>query len=705
MVLRLREAFDKYKGTGRPGFVAFVTAGYPSMEATVPLLLGLQDGGADVIELGVPFTDPMADGATIQRTNEVALGHAPPVSLLDCIQFVKDARAAGLTVPVVLMGYYNPLLAYGVDKLMADCSAAGVDGFIVVDLPPEEGAKFVSSCRKHKLCFVPLVTPASTDERIAQLATVADGFLYCVSLTGVTGARNELPAELPQFIKRVRANSDVPLAVGFGVSTRAHVAEIATFADGVVVGSAVCKAVEDVKDPADIRATLAAFVKSLLPDAAQTAAAQKAHLTDDSTLGAAAQKKARIDESVNLSAHFGEFGGRCAQSTPAARGPAGKRAPGAHARSSSAPPAPSPVGCRYIPETLVEAHRELEAAYAKAKDDPTFQAEVAEMRARYVGGPTPMYHAKRLSAESGGAQIWLKREELAHTGAHKINNAIGQALLAKRLGKKRIIAETGAGQHGVATATVCALLGIECVVYMVRARAQSAAPPSSPGAPGPRLSARAAPLSPAAPASQGAEDVRRQSLNVFRMKVLGATVHAVDSGSKTLKDAINEAMRDWVTNVATTHYLIGSAIGPHPFPTIVRDFQSIIGIEARSQILADIGRLPEVVMACVGGGSNAIGMFTPFVPDKAVKLIGVEAGGDGVGTQRHSATLALGTPGVLHGTRTYLLQNKVGQITETHSISAGLDYPGVGPEHAFLKVRGRPGAQPRRLACARAAQR
>lgn len=705
MVLRLREAFDKYKGTGRPSFVAFVTAGYPSMEATVPLLLGLQDGGADVIELGVPFTDPMADGATIQRTNEVALRHAPPVSLLDCIQFVKDARAAGLTVPVVLMGYYNPLLAYGADKLMADCSAAGVDGFIVVDLPPEEGAKFVSSCRKHKLCFVPLVTPASTDERIAQLATVADGFLYCVSLTGVTGARNELPAELPQFIKRVRANSDVPLAVGFGVSTRAHVAEIATFADGVVVGSAVCKAVEDVKDPADIRATLAAFVKSLLPDAAQTAAAQKAHLTDDSTLGAAAQKKARIDESVNLSAHFGEFGGRCAQSTPAARGPAGMRAPGAHARCPSAPPAPSPVGCRYIPETLVEAHRELEAAYAKAKADPTFQAEVAEMRARYVGGPTPMYHAKRLSAESGGAQIWLKREELAHTGAHKINNAIGQALLAKRLGKKRIIAETGAGQHGVATATVCALLGIECVVYMVRARARSAAPPSSPCAPGPRLSARAAPLSPAAPASQGAEDVRRQSLNVFRMKVLGATVHAVDSGSKTLKDAINEAMRDWVTNVATTHYLIGSAIGPHPFPTIVRDFQSIIGIEARSQILADIGRLPEVVMACVGGGSNAIGMFTPFVPDKAVKLIGVEAGGDGVDTQRHSATLALGTPGVLHGTRTYLLQNKVGQITETHSISAGLDYPGVGPEHAFLKVRtqrARATVSPRRVA-ARAA--
>mmetsp|Transcript_4399 Transcript_4399/g.12780 ORF Transcript_4399/g.12780 Transcript_4399/m.12780 type:complete len:363 (+) Transcript_4399:1-1089(+) len=271
------------------------------------------------------------------------------------------------------------------------------------------------------------------------------------------------------------------------------------------------------------------------------------------------------------------------------------------------------------------------------------------MRSRYIGGPTPMYFAKRLTAEMGGAQIWMKREELAHTGAHKINNAIGQALLAKRLGKKRIIAETGAGQHGVATATVCALMGLECVVYM------------------------------------GAEDVRRQSLNVFRMKVLGAKVHPVDSGAKTLKDAINEAMRDWVTNVGTTHYLIGSAIGPHPFPTIVRDFQAVIGKEARAQILADTGRLPDYVVACVGGGSNAIGMFHPFVGDKSVKLVGVEAGGDGVDTDRHSATLAAGTPGVLHGTRTYLLQNKMGQITETHSISAGLDYPGVGPEHAWLK--------------------
>lgn len=340
MVLRLREAFDKHKGTGRPGFVAFVTAGYPSMEATVPLLLGLQDGGADVIELGVPFTDPMADGATIQRANEVALSHAPPVSLADCINFVKEARAAGLTVPVVLMGYYNPLLAYGSQALMTDCSAAGVDGFIVVDLPPEEGAAFVEDCRKHKLCFVPLVTPASTDDRIAQLATVADGFLYCVSLTGVTGARDELPTELPQFIKRVRANSDVPLAVGFGISTRAHVAQIATFADGVVVGSAICKAVESVTEISKIRPTLESFVKSLLPDSKQTAAAKKAHLSDDAVSGAAAQKRARIDVAVNESAHFGEFGGRSGLPPPFPSPPraAVPRAFCCHAPRGSSPP-------------------------------------------------------------------------------------------------------------------------------------------------------------------------------------------------------------------------------------------------------------------------------------------------------------------------------------------------------------------------------
>jgi len=306
-------------------------------------------------------------------------------------------------------------------------------------------------------------------------------------------------------------------------------------------------------------------------------------------------------------------------------------------------------GGRYIPETLVGAHEELEAAYMVARDDPEFRAELADLNKHYVGRPTPLYFAERLTRECGGARIWLKREDLAHTGAHKINNALGQALLAKRLGKPRIIAETGAGQHGVATATVCAMMNLECAIYM------------------------------------GSEDIKRQSLNAFRMKILGAELISVETGSKTLKDAINEAMRDWVTNVRTTHYIIGSAIGPHPFPTIVRDFQSVIGKEARAQMLEQAGKLPDVAMACVGGGSNAIGLFHPFIDDP-VRLVGVEAAGEGVGTGRHSATLVAGRPGVLHGTRTYLLQDKDGQILETHSISAGLDYPGVGLEYAWLKT-------------------
>lgn len=310
-------------------------------------------------------------------------------------------------------------------------------------------------------------------------------------------------------------------------------------------------------------------------------------------------------------------------------------------------------GGKYAPETLMPALQELEEAYTKAKADPEFRTELEDLFNNYIGRPTPLYYARSLSKELGGAQVYLKREDLAHTGAHKINNALGQGLLVKRMGKKRIIAETGAGQHGVATATVCAMLGLECVVYM------------------------------------GEVDIQRQALNVFRMKLLGAEVRPVSSGSKTLKDAINEAIRDWVTNVGTTHYLIGSAVGMHPFPQIVRDFQSVIGTETRAQVLAQLGRLPDYVLACVGGGSNAIGMFYPFVDDETVELIGVEAGGSGVESGKHSATLVAGRVGVLHGSKTYLLQDEDGQVIETHSISAGLDYPGVGPEHSYLKEIGR----------------
>jgi tryptophan synthase beta chain len=309
-------------------------------------------------------------------------------------------------------------------------------------------------------------------------------------------------------------------------------------------------------------------------------------------------------------------------------------------------------GGRFAPESLMAALDELEAEYERARHDDAFLAELREQERTYTGRPTPLYFAKRLSTRVG-ARVYLKREDLAHTGAHKINNALGQGLLAERMSKRRIIAETGAGQHGVATATVCAKLGLECVVYM------------------------------------GEEDIRRQSLNVFRMKLLGAEVRPVASGSRTLKDAINEAMRDWVTNVANTFYIIGSAVGPHPYPRIVRDFQSVIGNETRAQIQAAEGRLPDLVIACVGGGSNAIGMFHPFAGDASVRLAGVEAGGSGVASGKHAATLVAGRPGVLHGALSYLLQDEDGQVIETHSISAGLDYPGVGPEHAYLKASGR----------------
>jgi tryptophan synthase beta chain len=312
-----------------------------------------------------------------------------------------------------------------------------------------------------------------------------------------------------------------------------------------------------------------------------------------------------------------------------------------------------PYGGQYVPETIMPALEELEAGFREALADAAFQNELARLLRTYVGRPTPLYEASRFAARIGSGPVWLKREDLAHTGAHKINNAIGQGLLAQRMGKRRIIAETGAGQHGVASATVCAMLGLECVVYM------------------------------------GEEDMQRQAINVYRMRLLGAEVKRVTAGTRTLKDAISEAFRDWVTTIESSYYLIGSVVGPHPYPEVVRTFQAVISQEARAQSLAEIGRLPDRVVACVGGGSNAIGSFAAFVDDESVELIGVEAGGRGPGLGDNAATLETGRPGILHGAHSYVLQDDDGQISNTHSVSAGLDYPGVGPEHAFLKDRGR----------------
>ena len=574
--------------------------------------MAMQEGGASIIELGIPYTDPQADGATIQLTNQVAIkGGTSKIN--QCLDMVRDARSMGLTVPVVLMGYYNPFLQYGLEKLCAETKEAGGDGFIVVDLPPEMGVALNKSCVENGLSNIPLVAPTSSDKRIEALANMASTFLYCVSVTGVTGARDTLPEDLAEFIQRVRSKTELPLAVGFGISNANMVNGVANIADGVVVGSAIMKAMD-----------------KLGPDATTE---QRADAIRDIVTELKVGTK-QADNAANQASKLGQV-------------PSAWHDNGANTRFGK-------FGGQYIPETLSVAFEELEKCYLEIKDDPAFIAELDEYRRDFVGGPTPLHKADRLTALAGGATIWLKREDLAHTGAHKINNAIGQALLAKRIGKPRIIAETGAGQHGVATATICAKLGLDCTVYM------------------------------------GAVDCERQKLNVFRMNTLGAKVVPVQDGQRTLKDAINEANRDWVTNVRNTHYLIGSAVGPHPFPTIVRDFQSVMGREIRAQMLEKAGKLPDAVVACVGGGSNAIGAFHPFINDKEVELHGVEAAGFGMEfDEQHCATLSKGTPGVLQGAYTYVIQQPSGQTLNTHSISAGLDYPGVGPEHAFLKDSGR----------------
>ena len=460
---------------------------------------------------------------------------------------------------------------------------------------------------------------------------------------GVTGATGTLNAALPELLERVHTYSNnVPAAVGFGVSTREHFLSVANIAEGVVIGSQIvttlanapsgqgAKQVEEYCSKITGRkrgahngmngVTGEVGVVEIMAEAKEPNGAHPDEVITDGQNGTGPGLADQL-EALNVNgdadpaavpARFGEFGGQ------------------------------------YVPESLMDCLAELEEGFNKAVADPSFWEEYRSYYP-YMGRPGQLHLADRLTEHAGGANIWLKREDLNHTGSHKINNAIGQILIARRLGKTQIIAETGAGQHGVATATVCAKFGMKCTIYM------------------------------------GAEDVRRQALNVFRIKLLGAKVVAVEAGSRTLRDAVNEAMRAWVVDLSTTHYIIGSAIGPHPFPTIVRTFQSVIGNETKEQMQRLRGKLPDAVVACVGGGSNAVGMFYPFAKDSSVKMLGVEAGGDGLDTERHSATLTGGSKGVLHGVRTYVLQNKHGQISDTHSVSAGLDYPGVGPELSSWK--------------------
>ncbi|CCK69407.1 tryptophan synthase TRP5 KNAG_0C02960 [Huiozyma naganishii CBS 8797] len=620
MAEQLRDTFLNAEKENRRALVTFMTAGYPTVEDTIPILKGFQDGGVDVIELGMPFSDPIADGPTIQVSNTVALKNG--VTLDKTLQLLKQARDEGVTVPIILMGYYNPILNYGEQKFIKDAAAAGANGFIIVDLPPEEAIKIRNYVQENGLSLIPLVAPSTTDSRLELLAHLANSFVYVVSRMGTTGAQTSVAQNLDVLVARVRKyTGDIPIAVGFGVATREHFEAVGKLADGVVIGSKIINLVKDAPQESRYK-VVKDYVEGILNG-------KKHHVlnkTEFDTFRSNAVANVNKGEKSNMNefneAHkhsdrFGDFGGQ------------------------------------YVPEALHACLRELEEGFDNAVADPQFWEDFRSLYS-YIGRPSSLHRAERLSEYCGGAQIWLKREDLNHTGSHKINNALAQVLLAKRLGKANVIAETGAGQHGVATATACAKFGLPCTVFM------------------------------------GAEDVRRQALNVFRMRILGAKVVAVTNGTKTLRDATSEAFRFWVTNLENTYYVVGSAIGPHPYPTLVRTFQSVIGQETKQQFAElNDGKLPDAVIACVGGGSNSTGMFSPFEKDTSVMLLGVEAGGDGVDTAFHSATLTAGRPGVFHGVKTYVLQDTDGQIHDTHSVSAGLDYPGVGPELAFWKSTGR----------------
>ncbi|KAF7628792.1 hypothetical protein AFLA_004138 [Aspergillus flavus NRRL3357] len=552
----LKQTFAQCQQEGRPALVTYVTAGFPTAEETPDIMLGMQAGGADIIELGLPFTDPIADGPTIQKSNLKALKNG--VTITSMLEMVREARRKGLKTPVLFMGYYNPLLRYGESQILADCKDAGVNGFIIVDLPPEDAIRFRNGCTKMGLSYVPLIAPSTTEERMKALCSMADSFIYLVSRMGVTGATGTLNTELPALIQRVKSLSgNVPVAVGFGISTREHFLSVTSIADGAVIGSQVI---------------------NILADAP---AGQAAQAVED-YCSKITQRKVSADASTTIS---GTTEAKAVALTD-----------DAEAAVADGPGRFGIFGGQYAPEALTTCLAELEAGFQAALDDPTFWEEYRSYYP-YMGRPSSLHQATRLTEHVGGANIWLKREDLNHTGSHKINNALGQILIARRL---------------------------------------------------------------------------------------GATVIPVESGSRTLRDAVNEAFRAWIVRLDTTHYIIGSAIGPHPFPTMVRTFQSVIGNETKAQ-MQELGKSPDAVVACVGGGSNSVGMFYPFSKDLSVQLVGVEAAGDGLDTDRHSATLTGGSVGVLHGVRTYILQDEHGQISDTHSISAGLDYPGVGPELAHWK--------------------
>ncbi|KAG0637469.1 tryptophan synthase beta subunit-like PLP-dependent enzyme [Tuber brumale] len=581
----------------------------------------MEAGGSDMIEIGLPFTDPIADGSTIQRPNTVTLENE--ISVTAALDAVLDTRGKGLKVPALFMGYYNPVLSYGEQNFLKDSREAGVNGFIICDLLPAEAVKFRGFCNNEGLSYVLLIVPSTKTSRLKFLCSIADSFIYVVSRMGTTATSGTLKVCLVDDLGRhVReASSNISIAVGFGISTRDHFVSIGQVSEGIVLGSQVINVISSSK-PEEINEKVKDYCQMMIGRDGEDSTAHKIGIVQavedpkepvnvhpasviagndvDLGLGLMDPVNALNADGESIPSRFGEFGGQ------------------------------------YVPESLMDFLAELEHSFVEPNNDPTFWEEF-QSHYPYMGRPGQLHLAENLTKKCGGANIWLNREDLNHTGSHKIHNALGQILIAKRLGKTEIISETGAGQHGVATATVCDKYEVHEPAYVLM------------------------------------EDVRRQALNVFRMKLLGAQVISVQAGmkclpplSRTLRDAVNEAL----------------PIGPHPFPTIVRTFQRVIENGIKQQLMEEWGKLPGAVVACVGDGSNSAGMFYPFAKDLAVKMLGVEAGGDSLNTTRHSATLAGGTGGVLHGVRTYILQNSEGQISDTHSVFAGLYYP--GPCRVFL---------------------
>ncbi|KAH9443969.1 hypothetical protein Pst134EB_026357 [Puccinia striiformis f. sp. tritici] len=607
MAEHLRQVFDEKACQKLPVFVAFITAGYPSPQLTVPLMLAMEAGGVDVIELGIPYSEPFADGPTIRETHEVALWYK--VTFKICLQFISEARSKGLKAPVILMGYYHSIFSYGEQAAVTEAKQAGANGFLITDLPYEEAIQFQVICSRSELSYVPLIAPNTSDSRIKSLASKADSFIYVISQLGPTGARDQVSSSLEGLLTRIRrltvraGGIPIPLVVGFGISTAAHFDYVGRIADGVVVGSKLIQVVNSQKIP----------IKALTEFCEEICGRRRPASFQPHKSSPTPEPSSLIG---NRPGRFGGFGGQ------------------------------------YLPEAFIGSLVALETCYQQAISDPKFDVELRS-HYEYLNRPSQLHLAQRLTAHVGGAKIWFKREDLNQTGSHKINNVIGQILLARRLGKSRIIAESAAGHHGFATASLCKKFGLECAIYM------------------------------------GADDVERRPDSVLNIKALGAQVVIVSTGDKKIKDAIHEAMGAWASDFESSYYLIGSAIGPHPFPTIVRNFQSVIGAEIQEQLQASHGKLPDAVIACVGGGSNAIGAFFPFIDEPSVRLVGVEAGGNGLDNEQHSAALTKGTKGILHGSLTYILEDQAGKIFNSRSIAAGLDYPAVGPELASLKEDGR----------------